>query len=94
MSTFEEEELHTLLWCRGNPDKVREHAHQVSRCLLLGWRTYMSLSYMSLSYMSKGKSESTKKDDFSVTEVEGGSQLTGQTQAAEEIFILIDIDFP
>ena len=35
-----------------------------------------------------------QKDDFSVTEVEGGSQLTGQTQAAEEIFTLIDIDFP
>ena len=41
-SQFEEEELHTLLWCRGNPDKVMEHAHQVSRSLLLGWRTYMS----------------------------------------------------
>ena len=70
MSTFEEEELHTSLWYHGNPDKVMEHAHQVSRSLLLGWRTYMSLSYV--SYMSKGKSESTKKDDFSVTEVEGG----------------------
>ena len=67
MSTFEEEELHTSLWCHGNPDKVMEHAHQVSRFLLLGWRTYMSLSYM-----SKGKSESTEKDDFSVTEVTGG----------------------
>ena len=71
-SQFEEEELHTLLWCRGNPDKVMEHAHQVSRCLLLGWRTYMS--YIRVTHV-KREVLVDQKDDFSVTQVEGCHKL-------------------